>query len=210
MVVTQGPAARLQRQGSRSGAESGIRADLWEPYRSHRLICCVGACLVDRRIRCSAAARSVGNQRSSRLRRRRRHRARLDPGVPDPQHDPQMVDGSTASGTAVLRMECPGVAADRDPRPDSHVPDVDAASLRRRDHLRFLAVAVGALGLCALYALRGYFSSDFWEHAAVVRELSVRPLAPRHPLLAVDAPHAYASPYHLAVGLAARVTGAAP
>ena len=102
------------------------------------------------------------------------------------------------------------MAADRDPRPDSHVPDVDAAGLRRRDHLRFLAVAVGALGLCALYAWRGYFSSDFWEHAAVVRELSVRPLAPRHPLLAVDAPHAYASPYHLAVGLAARVTGAAP
>jgi hypothetical protein len=102
------------------------------------------------------------------------------------------------------------VAADRDPRPDSHVPGVDAAGLRRRDRLRFLAVALGALGLCALYAWRGYFSSDFWEHAAVVRELSVRTLAPRHPLLAVDAPHAYASPYLLVVGLAGRVTGAAP
>jgi len=102
------------------------------------------------------------------------------------------------------------VAADRNPHPDSHLSDVDGAGLRQRDRLRFLAVAVGALGLCALYAWRGYFSSDFWEHAAVVRELSLRPLAPRHPLLAVDAPHAYASPYHLAVGLAARVTGAAP
>lgn len=102
------------------------------------------------------------------------------------------------------------MAADRNPHPDSHLSDVDGAGLRQRDRLRFLAVAVGALGLCALYAWRGYFSSDFWEHAAVVRELSLRPLAPRHPLLAVDAPHAYASPYHLAVGLAARVTGAAP
>jgi hypothetical protein len=74
--------------------------------------------------------------------------------------------------------------------------------------LRFLVVALGALALCAIYAWRGYFSSDFWEHAAVVRELSVRPFSPQHPLLSVDAPHAYVSPYHLVVGLAARLTGA--
>lgn len=36
----------------------------------------------------------------------------------------------------------------------------------------------------------------------------MRPLSPTHPLLAIDAPHAYASPYLLALGLAARVTGA--
>lgn len=102
------------------------------------------------------------------------------------------------------------MAVDRDPRPDSHVPGVGAAGSSARDRLRFLVVALSALGLCALYAWRGYFSSDFWEHAAVVRELSVRPLSPRHPLFALDAPHAYASPYLLAVGLAARVTGAAP
>lgn len=71
-----------------------------------------------------------------------------------------------------------------------------------------MIVAGGTLAVCALYAWRGYFSSDFWEHAAVVRELSVRPMSPTHPLLAIDAPHAYASPYLLAVGLAARVTGA--
>jgi hypothetical protein len=76
-----------------------------------------------------------------------------------------------------------------------------------RDRVRLFAVALGALALCTLYAWRGYFSSDFWEHAAVVRELSVRPFSPKHPLLSVDATHAYFSPYLLAVALAARATG---
>ena len=76
--------------------------------------------------------------------------------------------------------------------------------------MRLLLVALGAFALCAAYAWRGYFSSDFWEHAAVVRELAVRPLAPHHPLLAIDATHAYFSPYHLAVALGARATGASP
>ncbi len=79
-----------------------------------------------------------------------------------------------------------------------------------RDRVRLLAVALGALALCAAYLWRGYFSSDFWEHAAVVRELSVRPFSPKHPLLSVDAPHAYVSPYLLAVGLGANATGASP
>jgi hypothetical protein len=47
------------------------------------------------------------------------------------------------------------------------------------------------------------------EHAAV-RELAVRPFSPRHPILAVDATHAFFSPYHLAIALAARATGASP
>jgi hypothetical protein len=76
-----------------------------------------------------------------------------------------------------------------------------------RDRMRLVAVALGALALCGMYAWGGYFSSDFWEHAAVVRELSVRPFSPRHPLLSVDATHAYFSPYLLAVALAARITG---
>ena len=75
---------------------------------------------------------------------------------------------------------------------------------------RLWIVATGAFMLCAAYVWRGAFSSDFWEHAAVVRELAVRPLAPQHPLLRVDAPHAYVSPYLLAVGLAARLTHASP
>jgi alpha-1,6-mannosyltransferase len=80
-------------------------------------------------------------------------------------------------------------------------------ALPRRDRLRLLAVSLGALVLCAVYVWRGDVSSDFWEHAAVVRELSVRPFSPRHPLFFVDATHAYFSPYLLAVALAARATG---
>ena len=87
---------------------------------------------------------------------------------------------------------------------------VDRAGTVIRDRLRFAVVSVGALALCAAYVWRGYFSSDFWEHAAVVRELSLRPWAPTHPLLAIDAPHAYFSPYLLAVALVARAAGAPP
>lgn len=58
--------------------------------------------------------------------------------------------------------------------------------------------------------LRQRWIGDFWEHAAVVRALASHPLAPRHPQLAVDAPHAFFSPHALALGLAARATGLAP
>jgi hypothetical protein len=84
-------------------------------------------------------------------------------------------------------------------------PDAPAGFSHRA---RLWIVAVGAFALCAAYVWRGAFSSDFWEHAAVVRELAARPFEPRHPLLQVDAPHAYVSPYLLAVALAARVTHA--
>ena len=46
---------------------------------------------------------------------------------------------------------------------------------------------------------------DAWEHAAAVRELAAHPLHPAHPLLPVDRPHQYFSPYLLIVGIAARV-----
>lgn len=48
---------------------------------------------------------------------------------------------------------------------------------------------------------------DIWEHAAAARELGARPLGPGHPLLALDRPHQYFSPYLLVVGLMSRVTG---
>ena len=85
-----------------------------------------------------------------------------------------------------------------------------ASTPARRDRFRLAAVSLGALALCAAYVWRGYFSSDFWEHAAVVRELSVRPFAPTHPLLSIAAPHAYFSPYLLVLGLVARATRASP
>ena len=112
--------------------------------------------------------------------------------------------GQTADGVITPASRLAGLEfRDAGPMPQPGKPVSPA-----RDRLRLLAVALGALTLCAIYAWRGYFSSDFWEHAAVVRELSTRPFSPTHPLLAVAAPHAYVSPYLVAVGLVARVTGA--
>jgi hypothetical protein len=56
-------------------------------------------------------------------------------------------------------------------------------------------------------ALNQYWTGDFWEHAAVVRELARHPLAPRHPLFAIDAPHPFFSPFAVVAGLLARATG---
>lgn len=108
-------------------------------------------------------------------------------------------------------MTTPAVAGTGERRvemgPARGVATPPPAASPARDWIRLVAVTLGALALCALYAWRGDFSSDFWEHAAVVREMSVRPFSPRHPLLAVDATHAYFSPYLLAVALAVRATG---
>ena len=54
------------------------------------------------------------------------------------------------------------------------------------------------------FTLYGYFGTDFWEHSAVVKELTIHPLSPRHPLFNVNEPHAFFSPYLLGVGLLAR------
>jgi hypothetical protein len=97
--------------------------------------------------------------------------------------------------------------AEMEVKPPRGIATMPARGWLSRDRFRLLAVTLGALAWCTLFAWRGYFISDFWEHAAVVRELSVRPFSPRHPLLAVDATHAYFSPYLLAVALAARATG---
>jgi len=105
-------------------------------------------------------------------------------------------------------MTTPGVVHGGE-RPSAPPGPSPAERLRSpaRDRLRLLAVTLGALALCVVYAWRGEVSSDFWEHAAVVRELAAHPLSPGHPLFSVTATHAYFSPYHLAVALAARITG---
>ena len=71
-----------------------------------------------------------------------------------------------------------------------------------------LSLALSAVVLYQLSA--GPWLGDFWEHAAVVRELIARPFAPGHPILASDVPHAFYSPYSLVVALAARLAGGRP
>ena len=68
-------------------------------------------------------------------------------------------------------------------------------------------LAVLVFAVVALHAFHGHWIGDFWEHSAVVRELSTHPVHARHPLLLVDAPHAFANPYALAVATLAWITG---
>src|SRR5262249_6960167 len=51
------------------------------------------------------------------------------------------------------------------------------------------------------------WSQDWFLHAASVRELSVRPLHPHHPLLGTPTSDAEYSPYALVLGLISKVTG---
>lgn len=61
-----------------------------------------------------------------------------------------------------------------------------------------------------LHSMYGLWEGDFWEHAAVVKELASHPLAPRHPLLLIDKPHAFFSPYLLAVAAVVNATALHP
>ena len=49
--------------------------------------------------------------------------------------------------------------------------------------------------------------TDIWEHAAAARQLGANPLHPGHPLLSIDEPHQFYSPYALVLGIASRLTG---
>lgn len=72
---------------------------------------------------------------------------------------------------------------------------------------RYACLAAIVLAVMTLHTLNQQWAGDFWEHAAVVRELAARPWAPRHPLFAIDAPHPFFSPYSLTVALIARAGG---
>ena len=72
---------------------------------------------------------------------------------------------------------------------------------------RYAVLALAAFALVALHAAHGQWLGDFWEHAAVVRELATYPLAPAHPILRTGAPHAFYSPYTLLLGCVSRLTG---
>lgn len=62
----------------------------------------------------------------------------------------------------------------------------------------------------AMYERPWAARSDFWAHAATVRELALRPFVPRHPLVDTAEPSVQLTPWTLAVALAARWTGSDP
>jgi hypothetical protein len=75
----------------------------------------------------------------------------------------------------------------------------------RRIGIGFLALSLLLIAYSVVQAVREPWVGDFWEHAAVVREISARPWSPAHPELGIDAPHAFISPYSFLVAGASRL-----
>lgn len=78
---------------------------------------------------------------------------------------------------------------------------MEAAGRRWLAEHRYLALASTILALSAIQTRNGQWSSDMWEHVAVVRELITHPTDPAHPQLLLDAPHPGFSPYGVVLGL---------
>lgn len=51
-----------------------------------------------------------------------------------------------------------------------------------------------------LFVINAPWIGDYWEHRAVLNELILHPGNPSHPILASDQPHAFFSPYLVALG----------
>ena len=75
---------------------------------------------------------------------------------------------------------------------------------------RYWVLSILLTGLMLSATLERDWGGDFWEHGAVVRELAANPLSPQHPQFALDAPHAFYSPYSMIVALASRGLGLSP
>ena len=70
---------------------------------------------------------------------------------------------------------------------------------------RYAILCLLVFSLMALHTLNAQWAGDFWEHSAVVRELTTHILHPHHPQLLLNAPHAFYSPYTLLVAFMARL-----
>ena len=94
------------------------------------------------------------------------------------------------------------------PASDSILGAVAAPSGTWPSRHRYALLATAVVVLTAIQTLNGQWSSDMWEHVAVVRELIARPGDPMHPLVLSDAAHPGFSPYTVALGVLGDLTGA--
>ena len=76
-------------------------------------------------------------------------------------------------------------------------------------HRYLLLGAVLVVGVGA-QALNEQWSSDVFEHLAVVRELVAHPFDPSHPILPIETAHPFYSPYTVSLGLVGNLSGAGP
>jgi alpha-1,6-mannosyltransferase len=74
----------------------------------------------------------------------------------------------------------------------------------------YLALAACVFAALFVFTTNQQWAGDFFEHLAVVREVSRRPWNPRHPLFDITAPHPFAGPYVVLAGLAARALHVTP
>ncbi|MGQ0734068.1 MAG: hypothetical protein ACT4QD_10465 [Acidobacteriota bacterium] len=85
-----------------------------------------------------------------------------------------------------------------------HVRPEVADRVARGHDIPYTTLAVVVSAAMLSFTLNQQWAGDFWEHAAVVRELARRPWSPQHPLVAIEAPHPSFSPYTLLAGLCSR------
>lgn len=73
---------------------------------------------------------------------------------------------------------------------------------------RYALLATTVTVLVGVQTLNRQWSTDMWEHVAVVRELIAHPFDPSHPQVVADAPHPSFSPYTVLLGLLGHAFGA--
>lgn len=95
--------------------------------------------------------------------------------------------------------------------PGRRVPRARVTILNRRieciSRNRYAVLSLLVILLMLSHLSNRRWEGDFWEHAACVRELATHLFSPRHPLLPLNAPHTFYTPYELFVALFARATG---
>ncbi len=70
---------------------------------------------------------------------------------------------------------------------------------------RFSILSWSVFAMVLIITWKGLFYGDFWEHSAVIRELSTNILNPRHPQLLLNVSHVFYSPYAVMVAFLSRL-----
>jgi hypothetical protein len=70
----------------------------------------------------------------------------------------------------------------------------------------FIIVALFLIVFESILIMKGNWHGDFWEHSAVVNELSKHLIHPNNPIIKTNTPHAFFSPYSLLVAMFSRIT----
>jgi len=70
----------------------------------------------------------------------------------------------------------------------------------------FLLISAVLVIFEIILILKGQWSGDFWEHSAVVCELSSNLAHPGNPIINLNIPHAFFSPFSVLVALFSRIT----